>query len=202
MVYEYKEKSDKVKAHFKVLAGYAYYSTEKSVRQEYLDENYSGGTFELGVAGEMDFERIMKGFSGELGIMYSKYKSEHFIPASRMPINAEAYSTMEKSILTASLGMVKRYDMGKVQPLIRGGVFVGTDFGAKETNEVTVAHSTLSITTKNDWGSGVGHIGVYIGAGVQIAINKRFIRLHGDLHKAFSSEGDMVKWGVTAEFGF
>ena len=202
MVYEYKEKSDKVKAHFKVLAGYAYYSTEKSVRQEYLDENYSCGTFELGVAGEMDFERIMKGFSGELGIMYSKYKSEHFIPASRMPINAEAYSIMEKSILTASLGMVKRYGMGKVQPLIRGGVFVGTDFGAKETNEVTVAHSTRSTTTKNDWGSGVGHIGVYIGAGVQIAINKRFIRLHGDLHKAFSSEGDMVKWGVTAEFGF
>ena len=102
MVYEYKEKDDKVKAHFKVLASYAYYSTEKSVRQNYLDENYSGGTFEFGIAGEVDLERIMKGFSAELGIMYSKYKSEHFIPTSRMPINAEAYSTMEKSILMVS----------------------------------------------------------------------------------------------------
>lgn len=201
MVYEYKEKSDKVKAHFKVLAGYAYYSTEKSVRQEYLDENYSGGTFELGVAGEVDLERVMKGFSAELGIMYSKYKSEHFIPTSRMPISAEAYSTMEKSILTISLGIVKCYGSGMIQPLMRGGIFVGTDFCAKETNEVTVAHSTHSTTKQTDWGNGVGHFGGYIGAGVQMKLNRQFVRLHGDFNMGFTS-GEMMKWGVTAEFGF
>lgn len=201
MVYEYKEKSDNVKTHFKVFASYAYYSTEKSVRQTYLDENYSGGAFEFGIAGEVDLERVMRGFSAELGIMYSKYKSEHFIPTSRMPINAEAYSTMEKSILTFSLGIVKCYGRGMFQPLIRGGLFVGTDFGAKETNEVTIAHSTNSSTKQTDWGNGVGHIGGYIGAGVQMKLNRQFVRLHGDLNLGFAS-GDMTKWGVTAEFGF
>ena len=201
MVYEYKEKSDKVKLHFKVFAGYAYYATEKNDHQTYLDENYPGGTFEFGIGGEVDLERVMRGFSAELDIFYTKYKSEHFIPTSRMPINAEAYSTMEKGIITASIGMVKRYGMGKIQPLIRGGLFAGTDLDAKETNKVTVAHSTSASIYPKDWGSGMGHIGGYIGAGVQIALNKQFIRLHGDLYKAFST-GDMVKWGVTAEFGF
>lgn len=201
MVYEYKEKSDKVKLHFKVFAGYAYYATEKNDHQTYLDENYPGGTFEFGIGGEVDLERVMRGFSAELDIFYTKYKSEHFIPTSRMPINAEAYSTMEKGIITASIGMVKRYGMGKIQPLIRGGIFVGTDLGAMETNEVTVAHSTNASINKTDWGNGTGHIGGYIGAGVQIALNKQFIRLHGDLYKGFTN-GDMVKWGVTAEFGF
>ena len=201
MVYEYKEKSDKVKLHFKIFAGYAYYVTEKNDHQTYLDENYPGGTFEFGIGGEVDLERVMKGFSAELDIFYTKYKSEHFIPTSRMPINAEAYSTMKKGIITVSIGMVKRYGMGKIQPLIRGGLFAGTDLDAKETNKVTVAHSTSASICPKDWGSGMGHIGGYIGAGVQIALNKQFIRLHGDFYNAFST-GDMVKWGVTAEFGF
>ena len=202
MVYEYNEKSDKKKLHFKILTGSAYYSTEKSDNQLYIGESYPCGTFEIGIGGEVDLERVMKDLSAEICFIYTpKYKSEIFIPLERMPINAEAYSTIEKSILTFSLGLVKRYCRGKIQPLVRGGIFVGIDM--KMTENVKIIHSQYSTSNKSrDWGSGSGHVGGYIGVGVQMALNKQYVRLYGDLHKAFSNDGDMMKWGVTAEFGF
>jgi hypothetical protein len=201
MVYEYNEKSDKKKLHFKIFAGYAYYSTEKSDNQEYLDESYPCGTFEIGIGGEVDLERVMKDLSAEICFIYTpKYKSEIFIPLERMPINAEAYSTIEKSILTFSLGLVKRYCRGKIQPLVRGGIFAGIDM--KMTENDKIIYSQYSTSNKShDWGSGSGHVGGYIGVGAQMSLGKQFVRIHGDVHKALT-DGDMVKWGVTAEFGF
>ena len=142
----------------------------------------------------------MKDLSAEIRVIYTpKCKSEIFIPHERMPINAEAYSTIEKSVLTFSLGMVKRYGRGKIQPLVRGGIFAGIDM--KMTENDKIIYSQYSTSNKShDWGSGSGHVGGYIGVGAQMSLGKQFVRIHGDVHKALT-DGDMVKWGVTAEFG-
>ena len=204
MVYEYKEKADKMKLHFKIFVGYAYYSTEETDYQTYLGENYPGSAFEIGIGGEVELERVLKGLSAEIGLVFAKYKSvEHFIPTSRLPSNKEVYSTIKKNVFTVSLGFVKRYGVGRIQPLVRGGMFVGTDMGIKETNKVKYAYRVGDNYNNEpfDLGNNSGHIGGYVGAGVQMPLNKQYIRIHGDLYKGFVN-GDMVKWGITAEFAF
>ena len=44
MVYEYDEKTDHLKTHFKAFAGYAYYATEMTDLQHEQDMNYPGST--------------------------------------------------------------------------------------------------------------------------------------------------------------
>lgn len=202
MVYEYDEKSDNIQTYFKAFTGVAYYSTEKSDHQMYTDENYPGGAFEIGIGVEFYLERVMQGFSVEAGIAITpEYKSEHDLKGSYGKVS----STIEKNRLNVAIGMVKRFCKGNIQPLIRAGAFASTDFKTKETIRVIYNTSPPSVESyPENWGSYTSHIGVYVGVGVQMAINKHFVRLHGDWYKSLepTSAGEMMKWGVTAEFGF
>ena len=202
MVYEYDEKSDNIQTYFKAFTGVAYYSTEKSDHQMYTDENYPSGAFEIGIGVEFYLERVMQGFSVEAGIAFTpKYKSEHDLEGSYGKVS----STIEKNRLNVAIGMVKRFCKGNIQPLIRAGAFASTDFKTKETIRVTYNTSPPSVESyPKNWGSYTSHIGAYVGAGVQMTINKQFVRLHGDWYKSLepTSAGEMMKWGVTAEFGF
>lgn len=196
MVYEYKEASDKMKTHLKAFAGYAYYSKERTVKQNLQDEDYHGSAFDIGIGVEADIERVMKGGSAEIGVAYSpKARFEHdtMVKGGIEP----SHTTYEKSRLTIALGLVKRYGKGKVQPLVRGGGFYTLHFGNKETR-----HYLSKKIVDQTWG-GTGHYGVYLGAGAQMAVGKHYARLHGDLYKSLegTSRGNMVKWGITAEFG-
>ena len=195
MVYEYNEKSDKIKAHFKAFAGYAYYSKEKTNRQHFVDENYPGGVMEMGIGMEIELERVMKGSGLELGLSFSpKMSSEHDLIEGGYTFR----SIYEKGRLNVYLGVVKRFGVGKVQPLVRGGGFVVSHFGTKEayySNSYKEYEKNYQSTT---------HFGGYLGAGVQIALGKYYARLHGDWYKSMgsSSFSDMTKLGITAEFGF
>ena len=205
MVYEYKEESDRLKAHFKAFAGYAYYSTEKTDNQHFLEENYPGSAYEIGLGVEIDLERIMKGFSVELGFAFTpKYESSHEINTGLYYIG-KSDSKYEKSIITLPVGVVKRFGNGKIQPLVRGGGFVVIHLGTKENYAFYYSESPDVVFEKKtiSWGN-TTHIGAYLGAGVQMAIGKQFVRLHGDWYKSLepTSSGEMMKWGVTAEFGF
>ncbi len=206
MVYEYNEKSDKIKSCYKLFVGYASYTTEITDRQSFQDENYPGDAFEIGIGWECYLERVMRGLSVEIGVSYiPKYKSKHdftYTQTVKAELIGDVSSTLEKSILNLSLGMVERLGRSKkVQPLVRGGIFVTTDMGTKEKNKVRPPYST-DVKDRNYYlGTYVAHPGAYIGIGAQMPLGKQFVRIHGDLHKAFTN-GDMVKWGVTAEFGF
>ena len=197
MVYEYKEESDKVKTHFKVLAGYAYYSHERTVFQSLLDENYHGSAFEIGLGFETDVERMIKGGSFEIGIAYSpKATFEHHTMVSGG--HEPSLTKFKKGRVTFSLGMVKRFGKGKIVPLVRGGGFYVLHFGNKEER-----YYLSKKVMDQDWGN-TSHFGVYLGAGAQMAVGKHFARLHADWYKSLesSSKGNMMKWGVTAEFAF
>ncbi|MBR5084599.1 MAG: hypothetical protein IKX33_08360 [Prevotella sp.] len=196
IVYEYREKSDRLKTHFKAFAGYAYYSHERTGSQNLgADENYSGGTFEIGLGVETDIERVMKGGSVEIGLAYSpKTSFEHdvLVRGGQEP----SHTVYEKGRLTISLGVVKCFGKGRILPLVRGGGFYVKHFGNHETRYYK-SKQIVDIS----WES-TSHFGVYLGAGVQMAVGRHFARLHGDWYKSLesSSKGNMMKWGVTAEF--
>ena len=193
MVYEYKEQSDKVKAHFKFFAGYAYYSHERTAMQLLPDETYHGGVIELGIATELDIERVMKGGSAELGFTFSpitKFEHDTMVPGGHTP----SHTTYEKGRIAFHIGMVKRYGQGTIVPIVRGGVFYVYQFGNHETR----TYQGKQIADM-DWGS-TAHFGLYLGAGAQMAVGKHVARLHGDCYKSVMGKGNMVKWGVTAEF--
>ena len=205
MVYEYTEKSDKIKSHFKTFASYAYYSTEMLTNQPYVGENYPGGAFELGIGMEFDFERVMRGFSMEIGVSYlPQYRSEHdftYTETAELLKIGDVSSELEKSKLDIFIGAVERFGRNKIQPLVRCGIFAEIDFGAKEKSKVRPPYSSNVYDINYDLGTYVGHTGAYIGVGVQIPLGEHFVRLHGDVYKSLI-EGEMTKWGVTAEFGF
>ena len=193
MVYEYKEESDKAKTHFKVFAGYAYYSHERTINQNLPDETYHGGAFELGFATEIDIERTMKGGSAEIGLTFSpKAKFEHdtMVRGGHEP----SHTTYEKGRISCHMGVVKRFGQGGIVPFVRGGGFYVYHFGNYETR----IYQNKKILDM-DWES-TAHFGLYLGAGVQMAVGKHVTRLHGDCYKSVIGKGNMMKWGVTAEF--
>ena len=192
MVYEYKEESDKVKNHIKVFAGYAYFSHERTVNQNLPDETYHGGAFELGFATEMDIERMMKGGSAEIGLSFSpkaKFEHETMVRGAHEP----SLTTYEKGRVSCYIGALKRFGHGSVVPIVRGGGFYVYHFGNHETR----IYQNNKIVDM-DWES-TAHFGLYLGAGVQMAVGKHVARLHGDCYKSVG-KGNMMKWGVTAEF--
>ena len=195
IVYEYKEESDRVKTHFKVFTGYAYYSHERTVNQDLPDETYHGGAFEVGLGVEADIERIMKGGSAEIGIAFSpKTRFEHdtMVRGGHEP----SHTTYEKGRVFGFFGVVKRFGKGKIVPLVRGGGYYMMHFGNHETRDY-MSKQIVDITWDN-----TACFGAYLGGGIQMAAGKHYARLHGDLYKAIqsSSRGNMVKWGITAEF--
>lgn len=198
MVYEYDDKSEGFKMHFKVLTGYSYYLTEITRLQHYQDENYPCGAFEVGIGGEVELDRVMKGFSAELCVFYSsKYKSEHDFDMYM----GSMHTTLEKSgMITYTIGATKRFGVGKIQPLIRGGLFCVTDMDVKEYESVPIKYSSATHRECHDYGTYIGHIGAYIGAGVQIPIGKKFVRLYGNFYESIGMDS-MTKLGITAEFG-
>lgn len=197
MVYEYNSESDKVKTHFKVFTGYAYYSSERTVNQDLgAKENYSGSTFEVGIGIETDLERVMKGGSIEVCFAFSpKARFEHdvLVKGGHEP----SHTTYEKGRLWFTIGVVKRFGRGKIQPLVRGGGFSVFHFGNKE-----MRFYNSKKLMEQDWGH-TSHYGLYLGGGAQMAVGKHYARLHADLYKSLeaSDKGNMVKWGITAEFG-
>lgn len=195
VVYEYKEESDRSKTHFKAFTGFAYYSKERTVKQNLPDESYHGGAFEIGLGVETDIERVMKGGSAEIGIAYTpKTKFEHdvMVRGGHEP----SHTTYERSRVTATIGVVKRFGIGKIQPLVRGGGYYVLHFGNKEERYYQ-SKKIVDLEWEN-----TAFFGIYLGGGVQMALGKHYIRLHGDWYKSLekSSTGNMMKWGVTAEF--
>ena len=195
MVYEYNEKSDKAKTHFKAFAGFAYYSHERTLKQSLLDETYHGGAFEIGLGMETDIERVMKGGSLEIGLAYSpKTSFEHdvMVRGGHEP----SHTVYEKGRVTAAIGMVKRFGNGHIQPLVRGGGLYVFQFGNKESRYYQ-SKKIVDLTWEN-----TAHFGVYLGAGVQMPVGKHYARLHADWYKSLekSSNGNMMRWGITAEF--
>ena len=197
IVYEYKEAADKVRTHFKAFAGYAYYSHERTDNQSLylIDENYSGSTFEMGLGLETDIDRVMKGGSLEIGLAYSpKASFEHDVMVRG---GFEPSHTMyEKSRLTFTLGMVKRFGKGKIVPLARVGGFYVFNYENKETR-----YYMSNKIFEQKWGD-TSHVGIYLGGGVQMAVGKHYARLHADWYKSLeeSDKGNMMRWGLTAEF--
>lgn len=193
IVYEYNEKSEKVKTHFKVFTGFAYYSSERTVFQDLQDESYHGCAFEIGLGVETDIERWIKGCSLELGVAYSpKTSFEHDVMV--LGGHAPSHTVYEKGRVAFSLGVVKRFGKGKIIPLVRGGGFYMLHFGNKETRYY-MSNKVVDLS----WG-GTNHSGVYLGAGVQMPLGKHFARLHVDGYKSFENKGNMMKWGLVAEF--
>lgn len=197
MVYEYNPKSDKTKNHIKVFAGYAYYSHERTLKQNLLDENYSGSTFEVGIAAEIGLERMLKGGSAELGVAFSpKAQFSHYtmVQGGHEP----SHTFYEKSRVTLNLGLLKRFGKGKILPIVRGGGFYTMHSGNKE-ERYYMGNKLVDL----DWTS-TSHFGIYLGAGVEMPVAKHCARLHADWYKSLesSSKGNMMKWGVTAEFAF
>ncbi len=197
VVYEYKESADKVRTHFKVFTGYVYYSHERTVNQTPVlrDENYYGSAFEIGLGIETDMERVMKGGSLEMGLAYSpKTSFEHDVMV--LGGHEPSHTMYEKSRLTFALGLVKRFGKGKIVPLARVGGFYVFHHGNKETR-----YYMSNKIFEQEWGN-TSHIGVYLGGGVQMAVGKHYARLHADWYKSLeeSSKGNMMRWGLTAEF--
>ena len=199
IVYEYNEKTDKIKAHFKVLASYARHTTEKSGSQLYSDINYSGNAFEIGVGLDIDLERTMKGLSLDLGLAFTpKYKSS----GEKEETEYIKHLEFEESILTLSFGAAKRFGNGKIQPIIRGGGFFMFPFGAEET----IYYGRDKIPASSSAGS--THYGIYVGGGIQMPIGKHYTRLHADLYKSLEAKktgvrpGEMTRIGITAEYAF
>ena len=91
--------------------------------------------------------------------------------------------------------MVKRFGSGKILPLVRGGGFYVLNFGNKETRYYR------DNIYEWEWDN-TKHYGLYLGAGIQMAVGKHFARMHGDWYKSLESSdiGNMMRWGVTAEF--
>lgn len=198
MVYEYNEKTDKINAHFKVFTDYAYHSMERTDYQTY-DENYSGVAFEIGLGIEFDLERVSSGFSLETSLaLVPKYESSKDITDQYGTVTL----TLEKKMLIVSLGGVKRFGKGCVQPLVRGGAFYVHDFGSRENIELYEPSTYTKYPYDSYYlGSNPAYFGVYLGAGAQLTLGNHYVRLHGDWYHSMVM-GDMTKWGVTAEFGF
>ena len=193
IVYEYKEESDKVKTHFKAFADYAYYSHERTINQDLQDENYHGGAFEIGLGVEADIERMMKGGSAEIGVAFSpitKFEHDTMVRGGHEP----SHTTYEKGRVSCFLGVVKRFGKGSIVPIVRGGGFYVFQFGNHETR-IYQSRKIVDL----DW-ENTAHFGLYLGAGVQMAVGKHYTRLHGDCYKSVISRGNMMKWGITAEF--
>jgi hypothetical protein len=197
MVYEYNEKTDRVKTHLKAFAGFAYYSTEMTDMQSDQDMNFPGSTYEIGVGVEIDLERVMKDFSVEFGLgLTPKYKST----CEEEGVDKTYSYTYEKSILTFAVGGVKRFGNGKIRPIVRAGGFAVAHLSAQETWGYKSKYGSTS-SAPNTWGTST-HFGVYVGGGVQIPVGKHFARVHADLYKSLepTSMGQMTKWALTAEF--
>ena len=192
VVYEYDEKSDKSKVHFKAFVGFAHYSTDK---MKYFGDtpaiSFPNNAFEIGVGAEIDLERWMKDLSVEADIAFSP-KTE-----SKKVNNKSIIRSIEQTRLVLNLGFVKRFGKGKIQPLARAGMFGVAIIGGKELRYYPGYDSGFCSYEL----SFCMHTGVYLGAGAQMALGKHFVRLHGDVYKSlFISE--LLKLGVTAEFGF
>lgn len=197
MVYEYDEKTDHLKTHFKAFAGYAYYVTEMTDLQHDQDMNYPDSTYEIGLGVDIDLERVMKDFSMEIALgLTPKYKSTNEVQG----VEKMYRYTYEKSILTLSLGGVKGFGNGKIRPIVRGGGFGAVHLGSKETKSYDSKY-VGEVSTSETW-SISAHFGVYIGAGVEMPVGKYFARVHGDLYKSLEPAymGKMTKWAISAEF--
>lgn len=197
MVYEYKEESDKMSTHVKIFTGFAYYSHERTDFQNLPDENYHGGAFEVGIGVEVGIERAMKGGSVELGVAFSpKTKFEHH--TNVLGGHEPSLTSYEKGRVTFAIGVVKRFGKAKITPLVRGGGFYVLHFGNHETRNY------LSKTIVDVAWDNTSHYGIYLGAGAQMAVGKHYARLHADWYKSLegSDKGNMMKWGLTAEFAF
>ncbi len=195
MVYEYNEKSDGPKNHFKAIAGYSYYTHERTAYQTLEDENYSGSTFEAGLGFETELERVTKGGALELCVVYSPQASFKHHTMVRGG-HESSYTIYKKARCMGSIGLLKRYGKGKIVPLIRVGGFYVLHLGNKEERY----YMSKKIVDK-DWEQ-TNHFGAYIGGGVEMALGKHAARLHADLFKSLESsgKGNMMKFGVTAEY--
>ncbi|MBQ3875335.1 MAG: hypothetical protein II728_08125, partial [Bacteroidaceae bacterium] len=221
MVYEYDEKSDKSKFRFKVFAGFAYYSKERPELMTFSQNrnyeilksvSYSGSSFEFGIGIEKGIERFMKNGSIELCLAYSpkcSFERKDVAFDGKRHYDAKYESDARMAL---SLGLVKPYGKGKILPLVRGGVMFEPTVNSGKEN-LLYADSKSYVSYDNAGPNEVGiffgekmnsdpkivpaGLGVYLGAGAQMAVGKHFVRMHADLYADLHT---MMKWGITAEF--
>ena len=180
VVYEYNEKSDMSKTHVKAFTGFAYYSTERTVKYNLPVESYYGGAFEIGLGVETEIERVMRGGSVELGIAYSpKTSFEHdvMVRGGHEP----SHTVYERSRATAAIGVVKRFDKGTIHPLVRGGGYYVLHWGNKESRFYQ-SKQIVDLEWEN-----TAFFGVYLGGGIQMPVGKHYARLHADFYKSIAS---------------
>ncbi len=221
MVYEYDEKSDKSKFRFKVFAGFAYYSKERPELMTFSQNrnyeilksvSYSGSSFEFGIGIEKGIERFMKNGSIELCLAYSpkcSFERKDVAFDGKRHYDAKYESDARMAL---SLGLVKPYGKGKILSLVRGGVMFEPTVNSGKEN-LLYADSKSYVSYDNAGPNEVGiffgekmnsdpkivpaGLGVYLGAGAQMAVGKHFVRMHADLYADLHT---MMKWGITAEF--
>ena len=196
MVYEYNDKNDKGTVNFKGFAGFQYYSSLQTGNQAWEEANYTGATYEIGLGMEFNFERVAKGFSAEFDFALTpKYSSTDNLKSKLTNVK----SRYERTMMTFSLGAVKRFGTGKIQPLVRGGLFVVLESGLKEKLEYSSSSSTVCVN--EDWENCISHhYGLYLGGGVQIPAGKHAVRVHADFYKSLEKSQVMNKFGLTAEY--
>ena len=211
MVYAYDEKSEKVKVHFKAIAGYAYYSKDEPTR---WDRNrtrltdYPGSTYEIGIGLEIDLPRYMKGLSAEAGLYITPKKkttkniNENIVNEYEEILFTNKVYEYEKSIYTLSLGGIKQFGNGKIMPLVRCGGFLSFHTSQEETSIYYNKYNNTKDVDVCDIHDDDKLIGIYLGAGIQIPVGKHYARLHGDWYSSIvkANTANMAKWGITAEF--
>ena len=192
-----KPKSDKAKCYVKAFAGYAYYSKERTVNQTLEDASYHGNALEFGLGVETEINRMVRGGSVEFCVAYSpKTKFEHDVMV--LGGHEPSHTIYERdSRWTFSVGLVKRFGKGKICPLVRAGGFYTLHYGNHESR-----YYMSKKIVDTEWDN-TAFFGAYLGAGAQMAMGRHFVRLHGDWYKslAISNTGNMMKLGITAEFG-
>ena len=175
--------------------------------------SYSGSSFEFGIGIEKGIERFMKNGSIELCLAY--YPKCSFERKDVAFDGKRHYDAKHESDgrLALSFGLVKPYGKGKILPLVRGGVmFEPTVNSGKENLLYADSKSYVPYNSagSTDVGIRIGGktddagpkivpagVGVYLGAGAQMAVGKHFARLHANLYSDWNT---MIKWGITAEF--
>lgn len=198
MVYAYDSKAERIFTHFKAFAGYAYIN-EVSTQQSTEDLEYTCGAPEFGIGFEVDLARLHNGLSAEAIISFSHFtcEKEELLNNIGKPVHKE--SKVEKNFYTMSLIANQRFlTKGKIQPLVRVGIFGGFTNNAKEYYSYDYYPGQVN---EKEWGACI-HYGAMLGAGVQIPVGKHYFRVHGDWYRSLETVSKMTKWAATVEFAF
>lgn len=199
--YQYKSKSGRNKAHFKVLGGYNYY-LPKMVRRmpwDITEEQATCHTAEIGVGVDVNMDRAVKGLSFQASLDYSHYRSamghstiETYNILDELVSSQECNYRAVGNLVTLQAGFQYAIGTARVKPLVRGGVsymICIEDF--TQDNDFVVLEPGRDRYYLN---GEVEYPGFYLGTGCLVACGKHTLGLHLDY--------GMKRVGATLEFVF